>query len=671
MSASTTPAEFFALLKKSELLSDQAIAKFLKSFPGLSNEPEKAATAMVRQGLLTPYQAQLLLTGKYKGFHLGPYKLLEPIGQSESSTTFLADHSSLQRRVAIKVLPVEKANDKAALDRFYKEAQAAAALDHPNIVKLFDVNEGSGTHFIVMEYVQGQTLQKLLTSSGPIQYQKASQYITQAASGLRHAHQKGFVHRDIRPAKLMLSREGSIKILDMGLAHPIEDSGQSLQLDTNADSSRQAADYQAPELQSGGKADARSDIYSLGATLFALITGQPPFSSQQAALGVRPAVAPKLSQFRPDIPAPLTAIVARMMASQPEQRYQTADQVIQALQPWLPAEEPLPTLTRTSSALSGVIATPRRTSTAPIQPAVTQPVKPKPDNIKIADKPKGISPGIALAIVLSGIGVAVGALLFMMYSGDSTAALPTYSRIDLTNLSSGPPNQPQKPTKVPEKTKEPTGTTITTNYVSKNPRTDVNHDHCVFLSLNNVANVVSTKQLFMPDAKSNTTDTLSLPRYGNVVYHGVPFYVIDPKGKSVANVLVFKGGDSPFSQGRLQKATITCNHSAKTIHVLGGISGWAFPFNNDRSVSLIMRLRYADNSYEEHELMNGTHFADWRMPQGQVPTAPVVAQFDNERHLRYFSIKPAKSDEIADIELIKGKNEKTAPIFFAITVEKP
>ena len=174
----------------------------------------------------------------------------------------------------------------------------------------------------------------------------------------------------------------------------------------------------------------------------------------------------------------------------------------------------------------------------------------------------------------------------------------------------------------------------------------------------------------MAEASSVITDSLTLPTWGRIKYHGVPFELIDPQGTSVPNILVFQGGDTPFTQGRPTSAIVPCHQSAKVIHILGGISGWAYPHNPDRTVALIARLHYQNGEREEHELANGTHFADWRMPHANVPTAPVVAQLDKERHLRYISITPRRREEIKEIELIKGDNERAAPVFFAITVEQ-
>src|SRR5262249_19854605 len=137
-------------------------------------------------------------------------------------------HASLDRQVALKVLSTDRAKEQISLDRFLREARAAAALDHPNIVRLYDIGQGAGVHFLVMELVEGSNLQEMVTKTGPLHYVQAAQYIAQAANGLHHAHEKGFVHRDIKPGNLMVTKNGSIKILDMGLARSVTDSKDNL-----------------------------------------------------------------------------------------------------------------------------------------------------------------------------------------------------------------------------------------------------------------------------------------------------------------------------------------------------------------------------------------------------------------------------------------------------------
>src|SRR5262249_44745532 len=160
-------------------------------------------------GLLTQFQAKQLLAGRSNGFKLGSYIIREQIGQGGMGAVYLAEHEALRRRVAIKVLlpPKDRADTKLALERFLREARAAAALDHPNIVRIQDVSRQGSVNFLVMEYVEGDNLESLLAKGGPITPSRAVRCVAQAAAGLQHAHEKGFVHRDIKPANLILGKD--------------------------------------------------------------------------------------------------------------------------------------------------------------------------------------------------------------------------------------------------------------------------------------------------------------------------------------------------------------------------------------------------------------------------------------------------------------------------------
>jgi serine/threonine-protein kinase len=221
------------------------------------------------------------------------------------------------------------------VERFYHEARAAAALDHPNIVHAYDVACDQGTHFLVLEYIDGQTLDRKLRKQQRLPVGEAVSYIVQAAAGLQHAHEKGVAHRDIKPANLLLGRDGIVKILDLGLAQFFEDSSSKLQ--RSSDIVMGTTDYVAPEQLSGDEADHRSDIYNLGATLYHLLTGQPPFTGSTAAKIVAhhlSAVTPA-HMLCPDIPEELSQVVEVMLAKNPNDRYQTAAEVIQALMPFV------------------------------------------------------------------------------------------------------------------------------------------------------------------------------------------------------------------------------------------------------------------------------------------------------------------------------------------------
>ncbi len=335
MPAPTSTAELLEFIRKSGVVSPDILDRFLSSQKDLPADPNRAAGLLVQSKVLTTFQVKLLLAGRYKGFRLGSYLLRDQLGQGGMGAVYLAQHETLRRMAAIKVLP--PGGDKLAVERFLREARAAAALDHPNIVRTHDVGRHGEVHFLVMEYVEGQTLDRLLTAGGPVSSQRAVDFVAQAATGLQHAYEKGFIHRDIKPSNLILTTDGTVKILDMGLARSFETSDQLTEL-LDHGAVVGTADFLSPEqAMNDPKIDIRTDIYSLGATFFSLVTGRPPFDGPTASKLIQHQMkaAPSLTSLDKTFPPKLAAVVARMMAKKPGDRYQTPADVIVALQPWL------------------------------------------------------------------------------------------------------------------------------------------------------------------------------------------------------------------------------------------------------------------------------------------------------------------------------------------------
>ncbi|HYH65655.1 MAG TPA: serine/threonine-protein kinase, partial [Urbifossiella sp.] len=305
----------------------------------LPAEPQKAAAALVKQGVITRFQAQQILQGRHKGFRLGAYVILEQLGRGGMGVVYLAEHQELRRKVAVKVLVVGKDDDaKLAAERFNREARAAAALDHPNIVRIFDVSRHGDTPYLVMEYVEGETLQQVLDREGALEYGAAADAVAQAAAGLQHAHEKGFVHRDIKPGNLMRDKTGVVKILDMGLARLSASSEDKLTERLDAGAVVGTADFIAPEQAlNSPNVDIRADIYSLGASFFALVTGKPPFAGNttQKLLQHQMSAAPNVATMDASLPKGLAGVVAKMLAKKPQDRFSTPADVIAALAPWL------------------------------------------------------------------------------------------------------------------------------------------------------------------------------------------------------------------------------------------------------------------------------------------------------------------------------------------------
>lgn len=320
---------FVSLLERSGIVDqeslDSALASLSQKTNGEAIAAEQVSQHLIDEGLITDWHTGKLMNGKYKGFFLGKYKLLSHLGTGGMSSVYLAEHSLSGHKRAIKVLPKKKVADKSYLDRFYLEARAAASLDHPNVVRIYDIcNEGI-THFMVMEYVCGADLYEIVKADGFLPIEKAVSYCVHAAEGLTHAHQRDLVHRDIKPANLLRMDDGTIKILDLGLALVNQEDSESLTLLYN-EKVMGTADYLAPEQAvNSHSVDHRADIYSLGCTLYFLLTGHPPFPKGTLAqrIAMHQTTDPAdIRESRPDCPAELTEICRQMMMKNPDHRYQ-------------------------------------------------------------------------------------------------------------------------------------------------------------------------------------------------------------------------------------------------------------------------------------------------------------------------------------------------------------
>lgn len=349
MSLPTTVEQLLGLVRKSGLVSEQRIQEYvdkLESDGTLPSEPRDMAERMIKDGLITNFQAEQYLLGKWRGFTLGKYKLLERVGVGGMGQVFLCEHMFMKRHVAVKVLPPAKADQPAALGRFYREARAAGSISHPNIVRTYDIDQDGNLHFIVMEYVDGPNLLDVVKKFGPLEMGRAVSYIRQVAIGLEYAFRNGIIHRDIKPGNILIDRRGKAQILDMGLARFFNDQTDNLTVKYDDKIVLGTADYVAPEqVACSHSVDTRADVYALGASLYFLLAGHPPFPQgtiSQKLLWHRTKDPTPVRQIRSDVPEGLAAIVARMMAKNPKARYQTCGEVAQALEAWLPERIILP-----------------------------------------------------------------------------------------------------------------------------------------------------------------------------------------------------------------------------------------------------------------------------------------------------------------------------------------
>lgn len=349
MAPAATSVQFLEIVRKSDLVATEMLDEFLKGLDPLPGAGTKLAKALIQAGLVTRYQAEQLLKGRYRGFDLGKYRILEPIGGGAMGMVYLCEHRAMRKRVAVKLLSrqvLEK--DPTALARFLREARAAAALNHPNIVRTHDVDQANGYHYLVMEYVDGCTLTEVVAKSGPLPPAEAAHYATQAALGLQHVHAHGLVHRDLKPGNLLRDKDGTVKILDLGLALFTQDQNENLTEAGGNATILGTASYLAPEQAvRSHTVDARADLYSLGATLYFLLAGEAPFSNLPAThkLIALHAGKPKpLPEYRDDLDPALVQVVEKLMAKDAADRFPTALEAAHALAPFTASALELPSL---------------------------------------------------------------------------------------------------------------------------------------------------------------------------------------------------------------------------------------------------------------------------------------------------------------------------------------
>jgi serine/threonine protein kinase len=336
---------FLNYLRQHDLVDSFRLDAFLQRIQErnliLPAPPKAFAELLVKEQVLTRFQANLLLQNRHKELALGgKYRVLDLIGFGSIGKVYLCEHIVMRRKVALKMFPNNPGQDLGQKERFLREARALAALGHRNIVQAYDIDEFGGNTFLVLEYVEGVTLQELVQNNGPLPVAMAANFICQAAQGLQHAHEAGMVHRDIKPSNLLLDHTGIVKILDLGLTLYMHDVERNLSLNYCKDTVLGTADYMSPEQgrQSHG-VDIRADIYSLGATFFFLLTGKPPFPGTTAAQKLfhhQTTRVPPIREIRADVEEQLAAILQRMTEKEPSRRFASPMELANALQPFTP-----------------------------------------------------------------------------------------------------------------------------------------------------------------------------------------------------------------------------------------------------------------------------------------------------------------------------------------------
>jgi serine/threonine-protein kinase len=297
------------------------------------------AHELVYRQWLTPYQATLVLYGRGQELAVGSYVLLEPIGEGAMGQVFQARNWKLDTRVAVKVIRRERAADPRTTARFLREVRALGAIHHPHIVHALDADIDSGRLYCAMEYVPGTDLGRLLRDRGALSIEIACRYAAQIADALRHISGRGLVHRDVKPSNILVTEDGTaVKLADLGLARfdrPDLSAGHLTQVGMMIGT----PDYVAPEqVRDSHRVDIRSDLYSLGCTLYHMLAGRPPFGGLGAAekLYHHDACDPNpVEQLRSDVPPIVAQVVRTLLAKKPRDRYQDPAEVVSLLRPYL------------------------------------------------------------------------------------------------------------------------------------------------------------------------------------------------------------------------------------------------------------------------------------------------------------------------------------------------
>lgn len=390
-------AGFVEGLRRSGLMPGEELSQLLQELNWDDSVDEtdgsSLAKAFVVQRKLTPFQAKLLLRGRWKGLVLGNYVILERLGQGGMGSVFKARHTRMGRIVCLKVVNSSSRQAPAVIERFRNEARALAALTHPNIVVAHDADESKGVPYLVMEYIDGDDLAKTVRQNSPLPISDALEVAIQTAAALSYAHGQGVIHRDVKPHNIVATRDPgdrslSVKVLDLGLARfdtLISDNPDAsvLAAMTNTGVVIGTVDYMSPEQALDSRsADARSDIYSLGCTLFFLLTGQPPFQGDtvmKRLIAHREQPIPPLQgipslQGNKRSQRDLEAVMHKMLAKRPENRYQTMQDVLVDLHAVVEGRSP-------------ELATVGTHPPPPVVPSIESPVVVESDHVGSDDQP--------------------------------------------------------------------------------------------------------------------------------------------------------------------------------------------------------------------------------------------------------------------------------------------
>ena len=334
-------SEFLSALEGSGVLPESKWQEVRDRYgPGTDpDDPSDLARQLVQEGALTPFQARRLLKGK-RGLVFGRYILLDHIGQGARGRVFKARHRLMDRMVAVKVISTDPAVSRSSVPRFFREMKIVALLDHPNVVRAIDADEHEGRLYIVMEYLEGENLEQVFAHRGRLPPNEVIAYMAQACRGLAHAHEKGVIHRDVKPTNLFLVNTGVVKVLDLGFGELVGQAQQAGNVfDTDEGILVGTTDFMSPEQIKYKAIDARTDLFSLGCTMYRLLTGLYAFPGEtredRLVKRIRERHVP-ITDVRPDLPSSLVRIVDRLLAARPDDRFSSAAEAAEALESLIP-----------------------------------------------------------------------------------------------------------------------------------------------------------------------------------------------------------------------------------------------------------------------------------------------------------------------------------------------
>ncbi len=338
--------EFLSAIEGSGVLTETSSRELLSRLGQVTDldDPSVLARQLVEEGTLTAFQARRILRGK-RGLVFGRYVLLDHIGQGARGRVFKARHRLMDRLVAVKVVLPDGSLSERSVARFFREMKIVALLDHPNVVRAIDADEHDGFPYIVMEHLEGHDLERVYARNGPLPAVEVMDYMAQAARGLAHAHEKGVIHRDVKPTNLFLVDTGAVKVLDLGCGELVGKAGQPGNVfDTDEGVVVGTTDFMSPEQVTDKPVDARTDLFSLGCTMYRLLTGEYAFPGvtreDRLIKRIRGRHVP-ITDVRPGIPVGLVRIVDRLLAIRPDDRFASAEEVAEALEALIPpSDEP-------------------------------------------------------------------------------------------------------------------------------------------------------------------------------------------------------------------------------------------------------------------------------------------------------------------------------------------